>query len=49
MSYYLAKGKLKLFYEEALKFLAYTSPEEINEKEKIDIVVNMGITCLCSP
>ena len=49
MNYFHTKSKYKLFYEKALNFLAYTPPHELNDKEKYTIIVNMAITCLCSP
>jgi 26S proteasome regulatory subunit N9 len=49
MYLFMTKGKFKLYYEHALSFMNYTLPSEIQQKEQMEILENMGITTLCSP
>lgn len=47
-SYYAAKGKYKLFYTSALQYLAYTQPQEIEEKERLNLLFDMAVAVLVS-
>lgn len=47
-TYYGFKGKYKLFYNSALQFLAYTQPQEIEEKEKLNLLFDMAVAVLVS-
>ena len=48
MNYFEEKKKQKLFYENALQFLAYTPAQEIDPKEKITVLANMAVALLVS-
>lgn len=48
MTLYSAKRKYKLFYTNALQFMAYTPAEEIEEKEKMNMLIEMAMACLIS-
>lgn len=47
-TYYAAKRKYKLFYNSALQYLAYTQPEEIEEKERLNLLYDMAVAVLVS-
>jgi len=47
-SYAAAKRKYKQFYISALQYLAYTQPEEIEEKEKLQLLFEMAVAVLVS-
>ena len=48
MHFYSAKGKHKLFYTNALQFIAYTPAEAIEDNEKIRMLTDMALSCLVS-
>lgn len=47
-SFYAAKGKYKQFYTSALQYLAYTQPQEIEEKERLSLLFDMAVAVLVS-
>ena len=48
MNFYTAKRKQKLFYSNALQYLAYTSGSEIEETEKLNMLTRMAFAVLAS-
>lgn len=47
-TYYGCKGKYKQFYSSALQYLVYTNPEEIEEKERLNLLFDMAVAVLVS-
>jgi 26S proteasome regulatory subunit N9 len=48
MAFYDKKNKYKQFYTSALQYLAYTPVEEIEQNQKIQMLVQMGVAALVS-